>query len=143
MPAIAKPIDAEEVYKLACLGITNRGIATFFNYDETSLAKRFSKEIQKGKEDQKIRLSQLQWASAERGNVVMQIWLGKQILGQADKNETKDTTDPGVDLSKYPSDFLESMLKLYKSIDQPTGEPGATQGADKPVTNESPGTTNP
>jgi len=31
----------------------------------------------------------MQWKSAEKGNVTMQIWLGKQILGQADKSEVK------------------------------------------------------
>ena len=29
----------------------------------------------------------MQWKSAEQGNVSMQIWLGKQMLGQSDKQE--------------------------------------------------------
>ena len=32
----------------------------------------------------KYKLRQMQWKSAERGNVPMQIWLGKQILGQSE-----------------------------------------------------------
>ena len=35
----------------------------------------------------KMKLSQLQWKSAEAGNVSMQIWLGKQHLGQSDTKE--------------------------------------------------------
>ena len=29
----------------------------------------------------------MQWKAAERGNTSMLIWLGKQILGQSDKQE--------------------------------------------------------
>ena len=29
----------------------------------------------------------MQWRSAEKGSVPMQIWLGKQVLGQTDKQE--------------------------------------------------------
>jgi hypothetical protein len=36
-------------------------------------------------EGQKIKLRTYQWRSAEKGNVTMQIWLGKQYLGQSDK----------------------------------------------------------
>jgi hypothetical protein len=32
----------------------------------------------------------MQWKSAEKGSVPMQIWLGKQVLGQADKQEVKE-----------------------------------------------------
>ena len=33
----------------------------------------------------------MQWRSAERGSVPMQIWLGKQVLGQTDKQEITET----------------------------------------------------
>ena len=38
----------------------------------------------------KMRLRQLQWKSAEKGAIVMQIWLGKQILGQSENTITED-----------------------------------------------------
>lgn len=38
-------------------------------------------------EYRKWKLHELQWQSAQDGNVVMQIWLGKQHLGQSDKQE--------------------------------------------------------
>ena len=31
----------------------------------------------------------MQWKAADKGNVTMLIWLGKQILGQAEKSEVK------------------------------------------------------
>jgi len=35
----------------------------------------------------KIRLRQMQWKAAENGNTSMLIWLGKQYLGQTDRND--------------------------------------------------------
>ena len=31
----------------------------------------------------------MQWKAADKGNVTMLIWLGKQVLGQAEKQEVK------------------------------------------------------
>jgi len=36
----------------------------------------------------KMSLRRMQWRTAEKGNATMQIWLGKQYLGQSDKSET-------------------------------------------------------
>lgn len=43
-------------------------------------------------------LRRMQWQSAQKGNVQMQIWLGKQYLGQADKLENKQTNISLADL---------------------------------------------
>ena len=42
----------------------------------------------------KMRLRQLQWKSAEKGNVTMQIFIGKNMLGQQDKIETSELDEP-------------------------------------------------
>lgn len=44
--------------------------------------------VDQKKEAWRVKLRVLQRKSAEKGNVVMQIWLGKQDLGQTDKAET-------------------------------------------------------
>ena len=31
----------------------------------------------------------MQWKAADKGNVAMLIWLGKQVLGQTEKSEVK------------------------------------------------------
>ena len=38
-------------------------------------------------------LRRLQWEQAEAGNVTMQIWLGKQLLGQKDRQELTGKDD--------------------------------------------------
>ena len=77
-------IKGEEVQKLSKFGMTNVEIADFFGCDESLIRKSYSEYLTKGRAEMKLRLRQLQWNSAEKGNAVMLIWLGKQILGQSD-----------------------------------------------------------
>ena len=83
-------IDTEQVRKLAKLGATNKEIGDFFGCSADLIEKSYSEYLTKGRAEMKMRLRQLQWKSAEKGNVVMQIWLGKQILGQSENNITED-----------------------------------------------------
>ena len=80
-------IDTKQVEQLASFGCTNTEIASFFGCDESLIRKSYSEYIAKGKDSGKIRLRQWQLKSAERGNVAMLIWLGKQLLGQSDKQD--------------------------------------------------------
>ena len=77
-------IDKEQVKKLATLGCTNKEIGDFFGCSADLIEKSYSEYLTKGRAEMKMRLRQLQWKSAEKGNAVMLIWLGKQILGQSD-----------------------------------------------------------
>ena len=77
-------IKGEEVQKLSKFGMTNIEIADFFGCDESLIRKSYSEYLTKGRAEMKLRLRQLQWKSAEKGNAVMLIWLGKQMLGQSD-----------------------------------------------------------
>ena len=69
-------------------------IADFYGCDESLLRKSYSEFLTKGRAEQKIRLRQLQWKSAEKGNVTMQIFLGKNMLGQQDKIEQTELDEP-------------------------------------------------
>tara|TARA_R100000654_G_scaffold24386_1_gene47248 strand:- start:96 stop:401 length:306 start_codon:yes stop_codon:yes gene_type:complete len=87
-------IDHQEVEKLASYGCSNTEIAEFYGCDESLIRKSFSEYLTKGRAKGKIRLRQLQWKSAEKGNVSMQIFLGKNILGQKDKLEEAELEEP-------------------------------------------------
>tara|TARA_Y100001938_G_scaffold126371_1_gene178243 strand:+ start:15 stop:320 length:306 start_codon:yes stop_codon:yes gene_type:complete len=87
-------IDTKQVQKLASLGCTNKEISEFFGCSADLLEKSYSEFLTKGRAEQKIRLRQLQWQSAEKGNVVMQIFLGKNMLGQQDKIEQTELDEP-------------------------------------------------
>ena len=81
-----KEIDPAIVYELAQIQCTLEEIASVCDCDIKTITNRFSKEVDKGREDGKKSLRRAQWHKAVKdGNVVMQIWLGKQYLGQRDK----------------------------------------------------------
>jgi len=87
-------IDPKQVQKLASLGCTNKEMSEFFGCSADLLEKSFSEYLTKGRAEQRIRLRQLQWKSAEKGNVTMQIFLGKNMLGQQDKIESTELDEP-------------------------------------------------
>lgn len=80
-------IDKLEVEKLARLGCNDTEIGDFFEVHPTTIGKRFSIILTKGRAARKAKLRQMQWKAAEAGNVAMLIWLGKQELGQTEKSE--------------------------------------------------------
>ena len=83
-------IDTKQVEKLAAFGCTVREIASFFGCSEDLIKKSYSSFLTKGKDRGKIRLRKMQWNAADRGSVPMLIWLGKQVLGQSDKQEVTE-----------------------------------------------------
>ena len=87
-------IDTEEGYKLASFGCSNVEIADFYGCDESLIRKSYSEYTRKGRASGKTRLRQLQWDSAEAGNVTMQIFLGKNMLGLQDKIEQTELDEP-------------------------------------------------
>ena len=87
-------IDTKQLQKLAKFGCTNIEKADFFGCSPDLLEKSYSEFLTKGRSEMKMRLRQLQWKSAEKGNVTMQIFLGKNILGQQDKIETSELDEP-------------------------------------------------
>tara|TARA_Y100000401_G_C8318497_1_gene223915 strand:+ start:410 stop:712 length:303 start_codon:yes stop_codon:yes gene_type:complete len=86
-------LDTDQIKKLASLGCTNKEIGDFFGCSADLIEKSYSEFLTKGRAEQKLRLRQLQWKSAEKGNIVMQIWLGKQYLGQSE-NTIKEDDEP-------------------------------------------------
>lgn len=102
------PIDKKEFEKLCELQCTQLEIASFFdccddtvnnwckeNYqDEEGNPLTFSEVYKIKAANGKSSLRRLQWKSAQSGNVPMQIFLGKNWLGQTDKAEVEmpDTT---------------------------------------------------
>ena len=82
-------IDTDKVEQLASFGCTDTEIASFFGCSTDLIRKSYSTNVAKGRDKGKIRLRQMQWKAADKGNVTMLIWLGKQVLGQVEKSEVK------------------------------------------------------
>lgn len=97
-------IDAKQVEALASYGCTNTEIASFFGCEKSTITKRFSINVAKGKEGGKIRLRKKQFEVAMSGNVSMLIWLGKQTLDQSDKQDIEASGDIGITIKKILTD---------------------------------------
>ena len=83
-----------DVYELAAIGCTDREIARWFDIAETTLRYNFSDILEKGRNDLKQSLRRAQLKLALGGNAVMQIWLGKNILGQSDNPTGSEENKP-------------------------------------------------
>ena len=80
-------IDPLKVEHLAQLGCKTKEIADHFKCDPDTITGRFSEELAKGRADLRMSLRRWQLEAAKKGNVVMLIWLGKQMLDQTETVE--------------------------------------------------------
>lgn len=72
-----------------CANVIDNGIdeKTLTKWCIENYGEGFSDIFKKKSSDGKISLRRLQWKAAHEGNTTMLVWLGKQYLSQADKNE--------------------------------------------------------
>lgn len=87
-------IDPVQLEKLAELCATQEEVASWFNTSRQVIGNRLKREPlksiwERGLGKGKIALRRAQLQLAMNGNATMQIWLGKQLLGQVDKTEQK------------------------------------------------------
>lgn len=80
-------IDYDTVKNLAKICCTQEEIASVMGCSVKTLQRRkqFNKAYQDGLNDARASLRRLQWKSAASGNITMQIFLGKNLLGQRDR----------------------------------------------------------
>lgn len=122
MPMPTAVIDMDIVRRAASIGCTLGEIAvlcgvhrhTFKIHCDADEALR--EAIEEGRERGKASLRRMQWQLAESGNPTMQIWLGKQHLGQSDKATVSG--DPDAPLTYViraptPIEDAREWLKTY------------------------------
>lgn len=106
-------IDKEQFEKLCSLQCTKEEIAGFFNCSEDTIERWCGREYHEnfavifGKKRMvgKISLRRSQWRMAEH-NVTMAIWLGKQYLGQTEKQE--------VSVSRTDDESIREMQSYFE-----------------------------
>lgn len=87
-----KVIDYDMVLDLASIFCTQEEIATILGVSRKTLNndKLFTQTYKKGIENAKSSLRRTQFKLAQKGNVTMAIWLGKQYLGQREPKQEFD-----------------------------------------------------
>ena len=108
-----KFVDLELVEKLAHIQCTYGEIASTLGVSVDTLQrnKDFAATYKRGAEGGRKSLRRMQFESANKGNVVMQIWLGKNYLGQSDQGTIQVRSAPP--LHEMTSDELGAMLDEY------------------------------
>lgn len=104
-------LDWEQFDKLCYIQCTQREIAAWFDCSVDTIERRVEEEFgikfaeyyAEKKEKGLISLRRLQYQAAEKANTVMLIWLGKQYLGQKDRQETEMKTSTPIQI-KIDSD---------------------------------------
>lgn len=82
-----KEVDERILSGLAAIQCTYAEMSAVIGVDESTLRRTYAALIEKERESGKMSLRRAQFSNALKGNTVMQIWLGKQYLGQKDKHE--------------------------------------------------------
>lgn len=109
-PANKIDLDFELIEKLAAIHCTMEEIASACNCSVDTLERRAADIIKKGKEAGKRSLRRMQYEGAQKGNVALLIWLGKQLLGQKDVSRVELTEIPDEAFQKE----AERRLNLVK-----------------------------
>ena len=107
-----KDISEEEVYKLAKMGCPTTEIAAWFECTQITIENRFSNIIIKARADLKQSLRRWQLQAAEKGNVVMLIWLGKQMLGQTEPPATFLTEDDSHQVGGIKPKYIIGLTQM-------------------------------
>lgn len=89
-----KKVDKDLIHRLASIMCSDDEIAQAAGISVRALKKKYQKIIDQGKESGKKSLRRAQFEKALNGDTKMQVWLGKQYLGQKDSPEDKVGTQP-------------------------------------------------
>lgn len=108
-------IDPAKVYELASFHCTNKEIAAFFECSPDTIERNYAVEVHKAREGGREKLRRLQWKAAEKGNVAMLIWMGKQILDQREKTDATLTTKDGA--MEQAQEIIRSLTQMLKEPD--------------------------
>jgi hypothetical protein len=108
-----KEINWDIVEKLASIQCTDEEIAAVLGVHSDTIKRRkkipeYAEVLSNGRAKGRASLRRLQWKAAESGNVTMQIFLGKNLLGQRDKFE--EPTESVTDKAREIASALKAMV---------------------------------
>ena len=105
-----KQIDYELVEQLGNIQCTQEEIASALNISVRTLQRdeEFCRIYKNSMDLGRKSLRRMQWAAAQNGNTTMLVWLGKQYLGQKDKQEIEQTTKDVTTLDKVMQQLDDS-----------------------------------
>ncbi len=129
-------IDLDNVFMLSRIGATKDEMAVALGCSKQWIEKHITENpslalaFEKGKVELLHSLRRTQIEVALNGSVPMLIWLGKQYLGQSDKQETNTKTEINITVQRAMDELRsipkEQLLAAQALLSQPTIDNGAT-----------------
>ena len=122
-PKLGRPrkfLDLEMVERLAHLQCTQEEISSALGVSVDTLTryKHFAEIFKRGTDNGRKSVRRMQFESATKGSVAMQIWLGKQYLGQSDHfSHAIDTTSVLIVCPAPPQDSVVEPDFVGTTID--------------------------
>ncbi len=107
-------LDENQIFQLGVIGCTYNEIAAVMDCSYDTIVDNYSHVVAKGRESGKISLRKAQFKNALNGNATMQIWLGKQKLGQAEKIEQKIEASVDLKLAEALDEIPNESKDLIK-----------------------------
>lgn len=114
-----KEVSVDEIEKMAAVGCTQEDIARVKSISVDTLHRNFAEAYENGRAQMRCSLRKKQFETAmgdadHAPNPTMQIWLGKNELGQTDKFEI-DWRSEAIKRGLRPSDVFEEMVATAKA----------------------------
>src|SRR3954469_5343489 len=114
----AKVIDYAVIERAAGIGCSKEEIAAILGIARSTLYAHMDHDpeiqaaIERGADKGRATLRRLQWKGANDGNVAMLIWLGKQMLGQRDRQGVEN-------LDRFGNPIDTSMRVVVELVGDP------------------------
>jgi hypothetical protein len=129
--------EYEKLIAMIRIQCTRDEICGIFGMSDTTLNRRLAERGDENFEalykrhcdEGKASLRRQQWAAAQKGNPTMLIWLGKQMLGQTDKVDTRLTGQMSHNLSEQTIEQINYRIEQLSGIDGVAGGKG-TPGSE-------------
>lgn len=101
-------LNLRSIEVMASIGCTNIDIALIVGCSVDTIENRCSAVLAKGRANGREKLRRMQWKLAANGNATMLIWLGKQMLGQADQIKTENDNTTRVVIERMPPTVVDA-----------------------------------
>lgn len=127
-----KSIDVKQLEALASIHCTLPEIAAVLGCSKRTLQRNHRKAIVQGRKKGRASVRRAQWKLLQAGNATMAIWMGKQLLGQTDKQAIEHTGKAGgpikqattIDLSQFSDDELLKFTRAAAGRGSGVESPG-------------------
>jgi uncharacterized protein (DUF2384 family) len=128
-------IALDQVERLASIFCTDEDIAGYFGVSLRTIERhkkqaKYKEALEKGHARGRISLRRLQWITAnygERASAIMQIWLGKQYLGQKDRIANEHTGRDGA-----PIEVADARSRLADLLAKRAAARGPREAPSEP-----------